>query len=270
MAALQNEALDNLEASKKAMSDQNYSYISAIPDPASKGVGDQGSFGQVSRNIGAAFDYVKTLGFGDEAYGDSYFLNTGGTCISPSGTLENRYNYIDNRPTNKPVIGRSLVSGVLDDINGMNPIQLFKAVKSSGTPACQKYKCDVTNRVNGDTQYMSPYLSPDFSTERCQFIPEPADPDADVQAKINSLSARVTELQSLVASNPDNDELKSQLSEQQNQLSDLQQTKLDMINRRKEYPTLAKETFEVMNSPMTGGLALAAILLATLVFRKAL
>lgn len=270
MAALQNEALDNLNAAKAEMSAQNYSYISAIPEPDRLGVGSEGSFGQVARNVNAATTYVDILSTGDEAYGDSYFLNTGGTCTSPSGTLENRYNYIDNRPKDKPLLNRSLISGVLDDVNGMNPIQLFKAVKSSGTPACQKYKCDVTNRINGDTQYMSPYLSPDFSEERCQFIPEPTDPDADVQARINSLSARVTELQSLVASNPDNDELKSQLSEQQNQLSDLQQTKLDMVNRRKEYPILAKETFEVMNSPMTGGLLLAGILLATLVFRRVL
>lgn len=268
MAALQNEALDNLEASKKAMSDQNYSYMKAIPDPANMGVGSEGSFGQVAQNVNAASDYVNILGFGDEAYGDSYFLNTGGTCVSPSGTLENRYNYIDNRPSYKPVIGRSLISGVLDDVGGMNPLQLFKAVKSSGTPACQKYKCNVTNLVNGDTQYMSPYLSPDFSEERCKFIPEPADPDASVQAKINSLSARVTELQSLVASNPDNDALKSQLTDQQNELSDLLQSKLDMANRRKEYPILAKETFELMSSPLTGGLLVAGVLLATLVFRR--
>lgn len=251
------------------MTGTDYSYISSIPDPASKGVGSAGSFGQVARNVESAFDYVGILGFGDQAYGDSYLLNTGGSCVSPSGTLENRYNYVDNRPTKKPVLNRSLVSGVIDDIGGMNPLALFKAVKASGAPACQKYKCDVTNQMNGDTQYITPFLSPDFNPEKCKQVPEPADPQADIQQKIDAQSSRVKELQTLVASNPDNEDLKAQLSEQQNALSDMLQTKLDMVNRAKEYKdVLSKETFEVMNSPILGGVLLAGILLATLVFRR--
>lgn len=268
MAALQNDALKDLNKAETKMSSQNYSYISAIPDPATIGVGDEGSFGQVARNVGAGFGYVGILATGDQAYGDSYLLNTGGSCISPSGTLEDRYNYVDNRPTYKPVLNRSLVSGVLDDIMGMNPISIFKAVKASGTPPCQKYKCDVTNQVNGDTQYLTPGLSPDFNSERCKLVPEPADPDAAMQTKIDALSKYVSELQSLVASNPDNEALKAQLSSQQASLTELLQAKLDAVNRRKQYETMSKETFATMNSPALGGVLLAGILLGILVFRR--
>lgn len=269
MAALQNEALQDLDGAKAEMTGQDYSYISSIQTPESKGVGSEGSFGQVSKNIEAAFDYVGVIGFTDNGLGDSYLLNTGGSCVSPSGTLENRYNYVDNRPTKKLAVNRSLISGIMDDIGGMNPLALFKAVKASGAPACQKYKCEVTNQVNGDTQYITPFLSPDFNRDKCKQIPEPADPQADIQQKIDAQSSRVKELQTLVASNPDNEDLKAQLSEQQNVLSEMLQTKLDMANRKKEYDTtLSKETFEVMNSPLLGGVLLAGILLATLVFRR--
>lgn len=268
MAALQNDALKDLDGAKTQMTGQSYSYISAIPDPAQKGVGSEGSFGQVSTNVNAAFDYVNILGFSNDGYGDSYLLNTGGSCISPSGTLEDRYTYVDNRPTQKPVLNKSLVSGVLDDIGGMNPLTLFKAMKASGTPACQKYTCDVTNQVNGTTKYMTPSLSPDFNTSKCKVVSEPADPDAAMQAKIDGLSKRVQELQALVASNPDNRELKAQLDEQQAALSDLLQTKLDMVSRRKQYETMSKETFATMNSPALGGLLLAGILIGVLVFRR--
>lgn len=268
MAALQNDALKDLNGSKTEMTGQDYSYISAIPDPSRKGVGSDGTFGQVSTNVNAAFDYVDILGSSEVGLGDSYLLNSGGTCISPSGTLENRYTYIDNRPKDKPLVNRSLISGVIDDVAGLNPLLLFKSVKSSGTPACQKYRCDVTNAVNGDTGYITPFLSPDFDTQRCQRIEEPSDPDSAIQQKIDATSARVQELKTLVASDEDNEELKTQLQEQEFRLADLLQTKLDMTSRRKEYETLSKETFDVMNSSMTGGLLLAGVILATLVFRR--
>jgi hypothetical protein len=268
MAALQNDALKDLDKAESKMSSQNYSYMTAIPDPETVGVGSQGSFGQVSTNINAAFRYVDILGSTNDGMGDSYLLNTGGSCISPSGTLEDRYNYVNNRPTDKPLVGRSLISGIADDIMGMNPMSIFKAIKANGTPPCQKYKCEVTNQVNGDTQYLTPELSPDFKSETCKMVPEPSDPDAAMQTKIDALSKRVNELQSLVASNPDNEALKEQLSTQQNALSDLLQTKLDMVNRREQYKAMTRETFEVMNSPALGGVLLAGILLGILVFRR--
>lgn len=270
MAALQNDALKDLNSKETTakMSSQNYSYMSEIPDPEVLRVGSEGSFGQVGTNINAAFRYVDILGTTNDGMGDSYLLNTGGSCISPSGTLEDRYNYIDNRPTDKPVVNRSLVSGILGDIMGMNPMSIFKAIKANGTPPCQKYKCNVTNQVNGDTQYLTPELSPDFNPESCKVVPEPADPDAAMQTKIDALSKRVNELQSLVASNPDNKALKEQLTTQQDTLADLLQTKLDMVNRREQYKTMTKETFEVMNSPALGGVLLAGILLGILVFRR--
>lgn len=268
MAALQNDALKDLNKAETKMSSQSYSYMTAIPDPATKGVGSEGTFGQVGRNITAAFDYVGILASGDQGYGDSYLLNTGGSCISQSGTLEDRYNYVDNRPSYKPVLNKSLVSGILDDIGGMNPISIFKAVKANGTPPCQKYKCDVTNQVNGDTQYLTPSLSSDFNPDKCKLIPEPADPDAAMQTNIDSLSKQVNELQSLVASNPDNEALKAQLTEQQAKLTELLQSKLDMVNRRKQYETMSRETFAVMNSPALGGVLLVGILLGILVFRR--
>ena len=156
----------------------DYSYADSIQGPSSQGVGSDGSFSQLGRNADAIAYYVKTLITGDPPLGNQFFVNTGGTCTAPDGTLKSRSNYINNMssgaaalPAAMSEIGsdfNGLIPGVVDDIEGLNPVHIFTAMASDASPSCACYKCDTTT---GSTYgYLTPSLSPDFASGNCQQV----------------------------------------------------------------------------------------------------
>jgi hypothetical protein len=165
----------------------DYSYADNIQGPSSLGVGSAGTFGQLGTNASAIEYYVKTLITGDPPLGNQFFVNTGGTCTAPDGQLRSRYNYINNMssgaaalPSAMSEIGsdfNGLIPGVVDDIEGLDPLYIFSALASDGSPSCLCYKCNVTD--GSPYQWLTSSLSPDFSTDQCQqvdssFCPAPA------------------------------------------------------------------------------------------------
>lgn len=265
MAALTSSVWNNLGSGGSVVG-PSYSYTSRIPETSSLGIGDNGSFNQIATNVKGAFSYVDIMGRTNNPLGDSYLVNTGGMCISPSGTLEQRKSFVSNIPKGG-VLGKGLVGGVMDDVFAMNPVNLYKAMKADATPNCQKYKCQVTDRSNGDTAYISPGLSPDFDKSKCTLVPEPTNPDAAAVAEVARLQGRVAEVQQLVSTNPDNKTYTAELAKLQGQLEEAQTTLAGMKDYRTTYANQPKEMFELMNSPMLGGVILAGILLV-LVFRR--
>ena len=265
MAALTNSVWNNLGSSDSIVG-PSYSYTDRVPQTTDYGIGEDGSFDQVATNVKGAFNYVDIMGYTKNPLGDSYLVNTGGMCISPSGTLEPRKSFVSNIPKGG-VLGKGLVGGVMDDVFAMNPVNLYKAMKADATPDCQKYRCQVTDKSNGDTAYITPGLSPDFDRNKCTLVPEPENPDAAANAEITRLQGRVSEVQQLVSKNPDNVTYKTELATLQGKLEDAQTALAGMAENRKTYATQPKEMFELMNSPMLGGVILAGILLV-LVFRR--
>lgn len=156
----------------------DYSYAENIQGPSSQGVGSEGSFSQLGRNADAISYYVQQLITGDPPLGNQFFVNTGGTCTAPDGQLRERYNYIDNMssgsaalPAAMSEIGsdfNGLIPGIVDDIEGLNPIHIFTAMASDASPACLCYKCDVTS--GSSYQWLTTSMSPDYSTDRCQQV----------------------------------------------------------------------------------------------------
>lgn len=159
----------------------SYSYADNIPGPTSKGIGSNGSFGQLFTNLGAITDYIEIMITGDPPLGNAYYVNTGGTCVAPDGSTQSRYNYINNVSTGSNLVPQSmnelsflssdlngLIPGVVGDIEGLDPLYLFNALTADGNPACQCYKCNVTT----GTQYrfLTPSLSPDFDTNSCSQV----------------------------------------------------------------------------------------------------
>jgi hypothetical protein len=266
MAALTNGAWNNLSAAKDRIIGPSYSYTDNIPRTSDLGIGENGDFGQISTNVRGAFKYVDIMGYTQKPLGDSYLIDTGGMCISPSGILEPRKAFVSNIPKGG-ALGKGLVGGVMDDVFAMNPVNLYKAMKAGATPPCQKYKCQVTNGSNGDTAYITPSLSPDFDGGKCSAVAEPANPDAAQIAEITRLTGRVKEVKTLVANNPDNKTYKKELVKLQSQLEDAQSTLAGMKDNRASYESQSKETFQLMNTSAFGGILLAGILLA-LVFRR--
>lgn len=156
----------------------NYSYADNLPGPSSLGVGSNGTFGQLSTNAGAIVTYVKTMITGDPPLGNRFFVNTGGTCTAPDGSLKPRFNYIDNKPNSAGLMPASmrdvggsfngLIPGMVGDIASLNPVYLFNSLTSDSSPACKCYKCKVTS--GGEYQFLSTNLSPDFSAANCEAV----------------------------------------------------------------------------------------------------
>lgn len=157
----------------------SYSYSDNIPGPSKLGVGSEGSFGQLYRNISAAGEYVKIMVNGDPPLGNSYFVNTGGSCTAPDGSVQPRYNYINNFPRGAvpPSMNdlggltsnlNGLIPGIVGDIEGLNPTYLFTSLTEEGTPACECYKCNVTS--GNAYSFLTPSLSPDFTTTDCSVV----------------------------------------------------------------------------------------------------
>ena len=156
----------------------DYSYADNIQGPSSQGVGSDGTFSQLGRNAGAIEYYVKALITGDPPLGNQFFVNTGGTCTAPDGQLRPRYNYINNISSGSAAVPASmseigadfngLIPGVVDDIEGLNPLYLFSAMTADASPSCVCYKCNVTS--GPQYQWLTPSMDPDFSTDQCQQV----------------------------------------------------------------------------------------------------
>jgi hypothetical protein len=90
--------------------------------------------------------------------GNQYYVNTGGTCTAPDGSLQSRFNYINN-------VSSGLIPGVISDIGGLNPLYLMNSIMAESSPSCKCYQCPVTS--GGEYNFLSPDLSPDFDPSIC-------------------------------------------------------------------------------------------------------
>lgn len=152
-----------------------YSYVDNIPGPSSLGVGSQGTFSQLGRNASAIGTYVQTMITGDPPLGNQFFVNTGGTCTAPDGSVQARYNYINNMSSGSADLPASirelgsdfngLLPGVMGDIESLNPLYLFTSLTADSSPSCECYKCNVT--TGSQSEFLSTSLSPDYSSENC-------------------------------------------------------------------------------------------------------
>ena len=159
----------------------SYSYTDNIPGPNSLGVGSSGSMSQLFTNANAASEYVKILITGDPPLGNQYFVNTGGTCTAPDGSLKPRYNYINNKAVGADLVPQSLndlsfltsdlnglLPGMVGDLEGLDPLYLFNSMTADASPQCQCYKCPVTS--GSQYQFLTTSLSPDFDTNLCSQV----------------------------------------------------------------------------------------------------
>lgn len=152
-----------------------YSYADSITGPSSMGVGSNGSFGQLGTNANAIGYYVEALITGNPPLGNQYFVNTGGMCAAPNGSLQPRYNYINNMSTGAgalpPAIAElgsdfnGLIPGVVDDIEGLNPLHLFSSLIADANPPCVCMSCPTS--AGTVAKFLTASLSPDLAESKC-------------------------------------------------------------------------------------------------------
>ena len=175
-----NPIWSNLENSSTDMMGPSYSYSDSIPGPSSLGVGSNGTFGQISTNLGAVTTYVKGMITGDPPLGNQFFINTGAVCTAPDGSTQPRHNYINNIPGGGSPPGglqdlsflsndmRGLIPGIMEDVEGLDPYYLFSAMVADGSPPCECYTCDVTS--GGASYFLTTSLSADYDPALCKQV----------------------------------------------------------------------------------------------------
>jgi hypothetical protein len=156
-----------------------YSYADNIQGPSSMGVGSQGTFSQIGTNTGAIINYMKYMISGP-ALGNQFFVNTGGTCKASDGSVQSRFNYINNIANGADALPAALkqdlggiasdfdglLPGMLEDIEGLNPIHLFGALAADSEPSCDCYTCQTSG--GPQSKFLNPDLTPDFDPDLCK------------------------------------------------------------------------------------------------------
>ena len=178
----QNPIWDNIAAGPGAVGDSimgpSYSYADNIKGPASMGVGSKGTISQLTTNTGAIFNYMKYMISGP-ALGNQYFVNSGGSCVASDKSIQSRYNYINNVSSGAGVLPESmkrdlggvasnfdgLIPGMLEDVEGLNPVHLFSSLAADSTPACECYTCPTSG--GEESRFLNKDLTPDFVTSKC-------------------------------------------------------------------------------------------------------
>lgn len=174
------QANDNPIGAVNAGMDQvlgpSFDYLQSIQSPAEKGVSSDGSFDQVSTNIGAVRGYVGNLIEGPKV-GNQFFRDTGGYCMAPGGSIVKRSTYVNNYLGGDDaagILGESfqravggsgfdgIIPGMGGDLASMNPLKIMNGLVADGIPPCQAFTCpvvDTNGQINtSDTQFLTPSL----------------------------------------------------------------------------------------------------------------
>jgi hypothetical protein len=159
----------------------SYSYVDNIQSPSALGIGSDGSMSQVARNIDGIVTYVQYLISGP-AMGNRFFIKTGGTCTAPDGSSQSRSNYVNNVTDAAEALPQSmrrdlgglasdfngLIPGMIQDVEGLNPVSLFNSLSADSVPTCECYSCPVTSGLSNG--FLNTTLSPDYDPDLCQKV----------------------------------------------------------------------------------------------------
>jgi len=159
----------------------SYSYVDNIQSPSALGVGSDGSMSQIARNIDGIVTYVQYLISGP-AMGNRFFVKTGGTCTAPDGSSQSRSNYVNNVTDAAEALPESmrrdlgglasdfngLIPGLIQDVEGLNPVSLFNSLSADSVPTCECYSCPVTSGLSNG--FLNTTLSPDYDPDLCQKV----------------------------------------------------------------------------------------------------
>ena len=152
-----NDVIAKGNKGQREMLGPDYNYIKFIKNPAELGMASRGTMPQLATNMKGLKSYVDMLLTGNsrankkgnnEILGSKFFLSTGGSCIDyETGEEKERHLYISNTPSGvipglTDVTGfkmddfRGLVPGMVQNINSLNPIKLFRAFRMASKPQC--------------------------------------------------------------------------------------------------------------------------------------
>jgi hypothetical protein len=181
----QNPLWDDMKSGNKNTTESvmgpSYSYADNIQGPAAMGVSSKGTFSQIGTNTGAITNYIKYMISGP-ALGNQFFVNTGGTCTAPDQSVQTRSNYINNVANGANALPAAmkqdlggiasnfdgLLPGMLEDLEGLNPLHLIGSLAADSEPSCECYTCQTSG--GPQSKFLNVDMTPDFDPELCQKV----------------------------------------------------------------------------------------------------
>lgn len=156
-----------------------YKYYEKISTPMQMGMSSDGSLGALVNDAAGLINYVELLVSGTgpgsttgQPLGDQFFLKTGAKCKDvKTGNTETRYLFINNIPTGQiPFISqglgmdfpmfKGLIPAVLQDMDDLNPFDLFKGFLEGATPACQELTMETTpSSINNNQSRQTEFVT---------------------------------------------------------------------------------------------------------------
>ena len=168
--------------------DKSYSYTDQIKSPEEIGMSGRGDLETLGKDIAGLIAYTEILVEGggkasrvNGPLGDKYFLKTGALCKDvDTGKRVTRSIFINNIPDGSvPFISsgvgikfttfEGLIPGLLNNLSDINPMAIFSAFTTSGTPKCKAITLE-TRDVNNNTNYQTAFMTlDDIKSERESF-----------------------------------------------------------------------------------------------------
>jgi hypothetical protein len=168
MANFFEKAKNDVKNLEKQLLGPDYNYVKFIRKPEDLGMGKTGSLSQLVTNVSGLINYVELLSTGDGKastiggpLGNSFFLTTGAKCKdTATGNLVTRSIWVDNIPDGtipfitsalngqKFTTFEGLVPGVLGNLAGIHPMQMFQAFTSGSHPDCKLVTKNTRNENN--------------------------------------------------------------------------------------------------------------------------
>jgi hypothetical protein len=169
----------------------SYKYYEKVSTPGQMGMSSEGSLNALVKDASGLINYVELLVSGTgpgsttgKPLGNQFFLKTGAKCKDvKTGNIETRYAYINNIPTGQiPFISsglgmdfdsfKGLIPAVLQDMEDLNPFDIFKGFLEGATPDCQELTMETTpssinNNASRQTEFVT--LSDIKSMDPCIF-----------------------------------------------------------------------------------------------------
>lgn len=167
MSNIFEDVINDVENVEEELLGPSYKYYEKIKTPSEMGMSSDGSMSTLVDDVSGLISYVELLVTGNcsgsdcasttgKPLGDSFFLKTGAKCKDVNtGNDETRYLYINNIPTGRiPFLSSAmgmdfstfegLLPAILEDLDEINPFDVFKGFLMGSTPDCQELTMETT------------------------------------------------------------------------------------------------------------------------------
>lgn len=171
MSNIFQDIADDVDKVEQELLGPDYLYYKYISTPQEIGMSSEGSLDALTKDVGGLISYVELLvtGKGDgsttgKPLGNRFFLKTGAKCrdIETNDDVT-RYIYVNNVPTGRiPFISsglgvnfstfEGLIPAILEDLDDINPFDIFKGFLSGSMPDCQKLTMETTPSSTNNNQ----------------------------------------------------------------------------------------------------------------------